>query len=178
MFRLTLTSTISAANRAHPRTARRGGSPSFTASNGNFIPQAGTFCNGPDLDKGPSPFSVDNQFVLFGLLDLPRGLQLSGIFRYQSGFHFSRQAAQLSDPDGNQSFSARDISVPKNSFQAPSYRSLDVRLAKFLDLGGDRRLTFLAEFFNVTNEQNPAAVETGAGAYHCLRPGASGPSRS
>ena len=146
-----------------PTTGQSNENGSFTAGNGNFIPRAGTFHNGPDLDKGPSPFAVDDQFVLFGLFDLPRGFQLSGIFRYQSGFHFSRSAAQLSDPDGNQSFSTRDTSIAKNSFQAPSYQSLDLRLAKFFDLGNDRRLTFLVEFFNATNEQNPAAVEAGEG---------------
>lgn len=144
-----------------PTTGQTNENGSFTAGNGNFIPRAGTFHNGPDLDKGPSPFAVDDQFVLFGLVDLPLGFQLSGIYRYTSGFRFSESAAQLSDPDGNLSFSIRDTNIAKNSFQAPSYQSLDLRLAKFFELGNDRRLTFLVEFFNATNEQNPAAVEAG-----------------
>ena len=51
---------------------------------------------------------------------------------------------------------ARDVTIPKNSFEGPSYENLDVRLAKFFAFGGNRRLTLIAEFFNVTNEQNAA----------------------
>ena len=146
-----------------PTTGQNNANGSFTAGNGNFIPQAGTFYNGPDLDKGPSPLAVDDQVVLFGLVELPWKFQLSAIFRYQSGFHFSRQAADLSDPDGNLNFTGRDITLPKNSFEAPSYRNLDVRLAKFFDIGDRVKATVLVEFFNVTNEENPAAVELAEG---------------
>ena len=142
-----------------PTTGQTNANGSFTAGNGNFIPAAGTFHNGPDLDKGPSTLAVDDQLVLFGLVDLPLGFQVSAIFRYQSGFHFSQSADDLSDPDGNLSFVTRDTSIPKNSFEGPSYKNLDVRLAKFFSLGSNRQLTLLVEFFNVTNEQNAAAVE-------------------
>ncbi len=146
-----------------PTTGQNNANGSFTAGNGNFIPQAGTFYNGPDLDKGPSPLAVDDQLVLFGLLELPYGFQLSAIFRYQSGFKFSETAQQLSDPDGNLSFSLRDINIQKNSFEAPSFKNLDVRLAKFFSWGGRYRATVLVEFFNVTNEENAAAVEAARG---------------
>jgi hypothetical protein len=59
----------------------------YTRANGRFVAAAGSFVNGPDLDKGPSDLSVDHTFQLNGLLELPWQIQLSGIFRAQSGFH-------------------------------------------------------------------------------------------
>lgn len=146
-----------------PTTGQSNANGSFTASNGNFIPRAGTFYNGPDLDKGPSTLAVDDQLVLFGLVELPYGFQVSAIFRYQSGFKFSQAAADLADPDGNLSFTQRDISLEKNSFEGPSFTNLDLRVAKFFRLGDRFTATVLVEFFNVTNEENAAAVETAQG---------------
>ncbi len=143
-----------------PTTGQNNANGSFTAGNGNFIPQAGTFYNGPDLDKGPSSLSVDDQIVVFGLVELPWQMQLSAIYRYQSGFRFSESAEQLADPDGNLSFVARDITQEKNSLEGPSYRNLDIRLGKLFNIGDRVRATVLVEFFNVLNEQNAAAVET------------------
>ncbi len=142
-----------------PVSGRTNTNGSFTASNGNFIPQAGTFHNGPDLDRGRSALALEHSFVLFGLVELPLRFQVSAIFRAQSGFPFSRAADQLSDPDGNLSFGTRDITLERNSFEGPSYSNLDLRVAKLFDIGSRIRATVLVEFFNVFNEQNAAAVE-------------------
>src|SRR5215217_33965 len=76
-------------------TGRTNEHTSFVRANGRFVAKAGTFVNGPDLDKGPSDLSVDHTFQLNGLLELPWRIQVSGIFRAQSGFHFSRTARVL-----------------------------------------------------------------------------------
>src|SRR5262249_24242014 len=52
-------------------TGKTNKSGAFTAANGNFIPQAGTFLNGPDLDKGPSDLSLTHTFQVNGLVELP-----------------------------------------------------------------------------------------------------------
>ena len=143
-----------------PTTGQNNRNGSFTAGNGNFIPQAGTFHNGPDLDKGPSPLAVDDQFTLFGLVELGAGFQVSAIFRYQSGINFSSTADQLFDPDGNVSFGSRDIREPKNSHTGPSFKNLDLRVSKRFPFSSRMSGTLLVEFFNVTNEQNAAAIET------------------
>ncbi|MCA1589768.1 MAG: TonB-dependent receptor, partial [Acidobacteria bacterium] len=70
-----------------PCTQQTNANASFTSRNGNFVPQAGTFYNGPDLDKGPSDLALDHIFQVNGLVDLPWRIQVSGIFRVQSGFH-------------------------------------------------------------------------------------------
>ena len=142
-------------------TGRTNAGGSFVRANGRFVAGAGTFVNGPDLDKGPSDLSVDHNFQLNGLLDLPWQFQLSGIFRAQSGFHFSRQALALEDPDGDGTFNSIDHGpgAGRNAFTAPSYVNLDLRVAKTFSLTERVKLETLFEFFNIFNRQNPAAVQ-------------------
>lgn len=132
---------------------------SFTRANGRFVAAAGTFVNGPDLDKGPSDLSVDHTFQINGLLELPWQVQISGIFRAQSGFHFSRIALQLEDPDGNGTFNSIDHGPGRNAFTAPPFVNLDMRFTKRFNITERVRLHALFEFFNVFNRQNPAAVQ-------------------
>jgi carboxypeptidase family protein/TonB-dependent receptor-like protein len=144
-------------------TGRTNANSSFVRANGCFVAQANTFVNGPDLDKGPSDLSVDHTFQLNGLLELPWQLQISGIFRAQSGFHFSRDALALEDPDGDGTFNSIDhgSGAGRNAFTAPAYVNLDLRFAKRFNITERVRLQALFEFFNVFNRQNPAAVQTG-----------------
>jgi hypothetical protein len=142
-------------------TGRTNESSSFVRANGRFVEKAGNFVNGPDLDKGPSDLSVAHTFQVNGLLELPWQFQISGIFRAQSGFHFSRQALQLEDPDGNGTFNAIDHGpgAGRNAFTAPAYVNLDMRFAKRFDITERVRIQALFEFFNLLNRQNPAAVQ-------------------
>ena len=131
----------------------------YTRANGRFVAAAGTFVNGPDLDKGPSDLSVDHTFQLNGLLELPWQIQLSGIFRAQSGFHFSRTGSSA-DPDGNGTLTGIDTTAGRNAFTAPPFVNLDMRFAKRIDFTERVRMQVLFEFFNILNRQNPAAVNT------------------
>ncbi len=131
----------------------------YTRANGRFVAAAGTFVNGPDLDKGPSDLSVDHTFQLNGLVELPWQIQLSGIFRAQSGFHFSRTGSSA-DPDGNGTLTGIDSAAGRNAFTAPPFVNLDMRFAKRIDFTERVRMQVLFEFFNILNRQNPAAVFT------------------
>ncbi|HKP82083.1 MAG TPA: TonB-dependent receptor, partial [Pyrinomonadaceae bacterium] len=144
-------------------TGRTNENSSFTRANGRFVEKAGTFVNGPDLDKGPSDLSVDHTFQINGLLELPWQFQVSGIFRAQSGFHYSRQAPQssLEDPDGDGTFNSIDHRFGRNEFTAPPFVNLDLRVTKRFNITERVRIHALFEFFNVFNRQNPAAVEAG-----------------
>ena len=133
---------------------------SFTSRNGNFVAAAGTFVNGPDLDKGPSSLALDHIFQINGLVDLPWKFQIGGIFRAQSGFHFSRFDALNRDPDGNGNFNGIDFTAGRNAFTAPAYVNLDLRFSKRFDIGERVSVQLLVEFFNIFNRQNPAAVQT------------------
>ena len=131
----------------------------YTRANGRFVAAAGTFVNGPDLDKGPSDLSVDHTFQFNGLLELPWQIQLSGIFRAQSGFHYSRTGSSA-DPDGNGTLTGIDTTAGRNAFTAPPFVNLDMRFAKRIDFTERVRMQVLFEFFNILNRQNPAAVNT------------------
>ncbi len=131
----------------------------FTACNGNFVAQAGTFVNGPDIDKGPSDLALDHIFQVNGLVNLPWKFQIGGIFRAQSGFHFSRFDELNRDPDGNGNFNSIDFTAGRNAFTAPAFVNLDLRFSKRFDIGERVRVQLLVEFFNVLNRQNPAVVQ-------------------
>jgi hypothetical protein len=132
---------------------------SFVAYNGNFVAQAGTFVNGPDLDKGPSSLALDHIFQINGMVELPWQFQISGIFRAQSGFHFSRFDTLNRDPDGNANFNGIDFTAGRNAFTAPAFINLDLRFAKQFDIGDRVKVQLLFELFNVLNRQNPASVQ-------------------
>ena len=94
-----------------------------------------------------------------GLLELPWQIQLSGIFRAQSGFHYSRTGSNV-DPDGDGTFNGIDLTPGRNAFTAPAYIDLDMRFAKRFNIGERAKVQVLFEFFNLFNRQNPAAVES------------------
>ena len=135
---------------------------SFTACNGNFVARAGTFVNGPDLDKGPSDLSVSHIFQVNGLVNLPWHIELSGIFRAQSGFHFSRQFVNgFLDPDGDGNTNGIDTrNAVRNGFTAPAFVNLDMRFAKRFKIGERLKLDVFYEMFNMFNAKNPAAIQT------------------
>lgn len=134
-------------------------SGSFVACNGNFVAQAGTFVNGPDLDKGPSSLALDHIFQVNGLVNLPYQFQVSGIFRVQSGFRFSRFDADSRDPDGNGNFNGIDVTAGRNAFTAPPFVNLDMRFSKRFDIRERVKVELLFEFFNILNRQNPRAIQ-------------------
>jgi len=138
------------------RTNANGG---YTRANGRFVAAAGSFVNGPDLDKGPSDLSVDHTFQINGLLELPWKIQLSGIFRAQSGFHYSRTGS-ATDPDGNGTLTGIDFVTGRNAFTAPPFANLDMRFAKRIDFTERLKMQVMFEFFNILNRQNTASVFT------------------
>jgi len=143
-----------------PDTGQSNQNGSFISQTGAFVAQAGTFLNGPDLDKGPSDLALDHIFQINGLVGFPWQIQVSGIFRAQSGFHFSRDAAVTEDPDGNGTFNSIDHGPGggRNAFTAPPYVNLDMRFSKRFNVGERVKVQLLFEFFNLFNRQNPAAV--------------------
>ncbi len=145
-----------------PGTGKSNSGGSFVAATGAFVAQAGTFLNGPDFDKGPSDLSVDHIFQINGLVEFPWQIQVSSIFRAQSGFHFSRSAAVAEDPDGNGTFNLIDHGpgAGRNNFTAQPFVNLDMRFAKRFNVGERVKAQVLFEFFNLLNRKNPAAVET------------------
>jgi hypothetical protein len=141
-------------------TGRSNANGEFTRANGTLVQAAGTFLNGPDRDKGPSDNAIDHVFQANAMVELPYQIQVGGIFRAQSGFHFSRQPASgvLVDPDGDASVNGIDINAGRNAFTTPPFVNLDMRFAKRFNVSSRVRAQVLLEFFNLFNRQNPAAV--------------------
>jgi hypothetical protein len=142
-----------------PITGQTNSNGPFTASNGNPVPKAGVFYNGPDLDKGPSDLALNHTFLANGLVQLPWKMTFSSIFRAQSGFHYSAAfAAMPPDVDGDNLFNGVDFTKGRNRFTALPFVNIDVRVAKRFDFGERIKLQAYLEFFNLFNRANPAAV--------------------
>jgi outer membrane receptor protein involved in Fe transport len=143
-----------------PSTGRSNANGAFTRANGTLVQQAGTFLNGPDRDKGPSSLSLDHVLQVNGQVELPYEILVSGIFRAQSGFRFSRNppTGVLVDPDGDASVNAIDVDAGRNAFTAPPLVNLDMRFTKRFSITNRVKADVLLEFFNLFNRQNPAAV--------------------
>lgn len=95
-----------------------------------------------------------------GNVELPLGLQLSGVFITYSGVVYDDRASGdiwnlgrgtsrgIRNPDGTITF------LQRNSNHGEPYAKVDLRLAKWLKLGGTRELGLLLEGFNVLNAVN------------------------
>ena len=142
-----------------PITGQTNASSAFTASNGNPVPKAGLFYNGPSLDRGPSDLAIDHTLSVYGLVQLPWKIDVSDIFRIQSGFHYSASfAANPPDVDGDNNFNGLDFTKGRNHFTAPAFVNMDMRIAKRFDFAEHVKLFTYLEFFNLFNRNNPAAV--------------------
>ena len=131
---------------------------SFVASNGNFVPQAGIFYDGAKLDNGPSDLALRHTFEAHGLLQLPWKIEISSLFRSQSGFYYTQSALVPLDQDGNSSFNGRDLKTARNQFIAPHFLNMDMRFAKTFRVSDRVRIRGLFEIFNLFNSANPAAI--------------------
>jgi hypothetical protein len=144
-------------------TPKTNATASFIACNGNYVPKAGVFYNGPTLDSGPSDFALRHTFEIHGLVNLPWGIQLSSLFRAQSGFPYTESALAPIDQDGNGSFDGRDLRTGRNAFNAPAFVNMDMRLAKTWVIRERFRVQGLFEFFNLFNNANAAAIQNQQG---------------
>ncbi len=134
-------------------------SAAFFACNGNYVPKAGVYYNGASLDSGPSDFALRHTFELHGIVQLPWKIELSSLFRAQSGFHWTEDAAQPVDQDGNGNFNFRDLKTGRNAFTAPPFVNMDLRIAKSFVVRERFHVQAMFEFFNLFNNANPAAIQ-------------------
>lgn len=139
----------------------------FINSLGNPVPKAGTFYNGANIDKGPSDLSLNHTFLAHGIVELPWTVEVSAIFRAQSGFHYSEAPADGgSDFDGDGLFNGQALSYlgqnpqfARNFNTGPAFVNTDMRIAKRFQFGDRLKAQVLFEFFNIFNKGNAAAVQ-------------------
>jgi hypothetical protein len=109
----------------------------------------------------PSTGDERHRAVLSGVGDLPFGFKLSGVFIVATPRPFV--ATDGRDLNGDTNFTndflnGKDARVitPDNKWEN-MYRTFDVRLAKSVNLGGDRKVSLSAEAFNIFNFDNFSA---------------------
>ena len=151
-----------------PDTGQTNANGAFVDSVGNFVPKAGTFYNGAKIDQGPSDLTLNQTFLADAIVQLPWKFELAGIFRAQSGFHYSVSPANGGpDFDGDGLFNGQGLNIDgfgnplyaRNSQTAPPFVNMDLRIAKRFNLGERVKAQILFEMFNLFNRDNPAAVQ-------------------
>ena len=149
-------------------------------TSGNGIPQLPMQVlddAGLDANEGPTDFDRRHNFVVSGVMRVPRtgGLTLSAVARALSGLPFSVIDSNI-DADRNgilfdllpagtyQGTGANAISVDfdgrRNGAYGPGFFQLDMRVGYRLPAGADRTLDVFGEVFNVTNRANFANPTT------------------
>lgn len=138
----------------------------FINSNLNPVPKAGTFYNGAKIDNGPSDLALNHTFLAHGIWNLPWKTEIAGIFRAQSGFHYTvGPFSGGSDFDGDGLFNGEGLNFDgqgklyaRNSQTGPAFVNMDIRFAKRFNIGERVKAQVLFEMFNLFNRGNAAAV--------------------
>lgn len=113
--------------------------------------------NNLEFDRGHSDLFVPHSFVTSGVVDLPVGFQLSGVFHATSGEYFSATGAHY-DIDGDGIIETRPITTKRNQFRGPASANIDMRVEKRFKFAEHYTVSGLAEFFNLTNQANPKLI--------------------
>jgi len=120
-----------------------------------------------NVDRGPSDFDMRNRFSATVVLKpelrlsgaagaLLNGWQLSSRIIASDGFRFNGTTGQ--DTNGDTVFNDRPSGQSYNSYELPSYLTVDVRLARTVALGTGRSLELMLEAFNLGNRLNATNV--------------------
>jgi len=121
-------------------------------------PQIADQPQGPG-EWGPSPVDERHRVVLFGVFEMPYGIQVSPIFQTASARPYTLTAGADLNADGNNNDRYIDPSngeqVAVNSERGDPLSLLDVRVTKSFGLGREGvRVGLFAEFFNLFNTVN------------------------
>ena len=109
-----------------------------------------------------SAFNQTHKFVAYGVWSGPLGIQLSPIFRANSGRPFNLLAGVDVNADRHNT-TDRPIGAPRNSGQGPAFYEVDLRASKRVKLGEKASAEFTAETFNMFNHLNYSSVNNTVG---------------
>jgi hypothetical protein len=125
---------------------------------------------------GPQPGNIKHQFKGYGTYFFNNGLELSGVFNWNSGVLYSK----------TQLISGRYLPVMDSAYASggvvdtwispgsvgsqtgPSYYTLDVRLKYAYKFGGSQKVEFFLDVFNLLDKQSATSqmpLVAGSGAY-------------
>jgi hypothetical protein len=108
---------------------------------------------------GPTASDERHRLVVFGVFDLPGGLQVSPVFQTATARPYNLLAGLDLNADGNLTDRYMDPAtgqqVSVNSERGDPFTLLDARVTKFFTLGQEnRKLGVFVEFFNLFNTAN------------------------
>ncbi|PYS54742.1 MAG: hypothetical protein DMG13_07055 [Acidobacteria bacterium] len=108
---------------------------------------------------GPTLSDERHRFVAIGVFDLlPYGIQLSPVFQVATARPYNLTAGADLNADGTNNDRWIDPATGKqvstNTGRGDPTALLDMRVTKFIALGGERRLATFIELFNVLNTVN------------------------
>jgi hypothetical protein len=113
----------------------------------------------PPGEWGPTPSDERHRLVVFGVIDLPCGLQVSPVLQAAAARPYNLLSGTDLNADGQ--FNDRWVNpatgeqVSVNSARGDPFVLLDARVTKFFTLGQEsRKLGVFAEFFNVFDTAN------------------------
>jgi hypothetical protein len=125
---------------------------------------------------GPQPGNIKHQVKGYGAYWFDNGLELSGVFNWNSGALYSRTALassrnlpEMGDPYLNGGVVDTWI-LPGavGTQQAPSYYTLDIRAKYIYKFTANQQVEIFVDVFNVLDKQSPTAQQSlvaGSGAY-------------
>jgi hypothetical protein len=119
------------------------------------------------VDNGPSDFDMQNRFSATFVYEPPIAMsglagavlnnwQLSSRVIASDGFRFNATTGQ--DNNGDTIFNDRPIGQGYNSYELPSYVTVDLRFDRRIPFGNGKRLELIVEGFNLTNRLNATNV--------------------
>src|SRR5437899_1383058 len=109
-------------------------------------------------DHGPSGEDIRHRFVLIGTLQLPWRFELSTLSQFESArpFTIATPADILNDGfSGNDRAVVNGVQTSLDQFRGTPFYQVDLRVSRNIPLGEHVTLRPFAEFFNLSNRQNP-----------------------
>ena len=118
-----------------------------TSESGGAI--GGIYSNPNNLlnTRGADPLNQKYQVKLQGSYSAAYGIMVSGLYRYGSGYPYTRDLAVTGLPQGTITVFAE----PRGSREVDSYNWIDLRVEKMFSIGGRRKVGVVFDVFNLTN---------------------------
>jgi hypothetical protein len=106
-------------------------------------------------ETGPTAFDERHRVVVTGLLTVPGGIDVSPSMTFATARPYTQFRAV--NPSGNGSLMILDASgnpAGVNNARGIPLFNLNMRVTKNLPIGGERKVSLFAEFYNMTNRAN------------------------
>jgi hypothetical protein len=103
-------------------------------------------------DYGPSGEDVRHRFVLAGIWQIPKGIEISTLSQAESARPYT-----ITTADNKQRIAIKGTQTALDQFRGTPYIQADLRAGRPVKLGDHSALTPFVEFFNLFNRNNPGA---------------------